>query len=35
MKRIRKRGGSGEEFDRGEAKSVAALAFPWAAGEVA
>jgi len=35
MKRISKRGGSGDEFDRREAKSAVTLAFPWAAGEVA
>jgi len=35
MKRISKRRSFGDELDRGGAKSTAALAFPWAAGDVA
>jgi hypothetical protein len=35
MQRISKRRCPGDEFDREGAKLAAALAFPWAAGEVA
>jgi hypothetical protein len=35
MRRISERRSPGDEFDQGEAKSAAALAFPWAAGKVA
>ena len=34
MKGISKRGSSGDELNRGGAKSTTALAFPWAAGDV-